>query len=83
MTELTKPVHRKSGRSYAVLYAKARPIVVTMLPGDVLEFREHGRRARFHLAFDTAFKYAVRLYAFALVAEKQRARKARRFGGGR
>ena len=72
MTKMHKPVSRVTREAYSVLYVKARPIVVTLLPGDVLEFRESGRRGRWHLAVDSAFKYAVRLKAFADAAEKRR-----------
>ncbi len=75
MTPLRKPVSRKTADSYSVLYVKARPIVVTMITGDVLEFREHGRRGRWLLAIDTAFKYAVRLKSFHDDAEKRMAKK--------
>lgn len=45
MTELTKPVRRKTRWPYAVLYAgEARAIVVSLEPGDVITFRESGRR---------------------------------------
>lgn len=74
MTRIHKPTSRATVRSYAVLYQKARPIVVTLLPGDVIEFRELKRRCRWLLAVDTAFKYAVRLQAFADAA-KARAQK--------
>ena len=80
MTDILKPVKRRTQGTYNVLYCsarKARRIVVTILPGDVLEFREHGRRMRWHLAIDSAFKYAVRCKANAEVAEKHRRRKAR------
>jgi hypothetical protein len=46
MTSLTKPVRRKTRRSYAVLYVNdARPIVVSLEPGDVITFREAGLSA--------------------------------------
>lgn len=47
MTELNKPVRRRTRRRYSVLYVgdrKARQIVVELQPGDMLEFRELGRR---------------------------------------
>lgn len=72
MTELQKRVSRKTALSYSVLYAKPRQIVVTLVPGDILEFREHGRRGRWCLAVDTAFRYAVRLAALSAAAEKRR-----------
>jgi hypothetical protein len=57
-----------------VLYVgerKARQIVVELQPGDVLEFRESGRRDRWQLAIDSAFRYAVRMKA---LADRQRLR---------
>jgi hypothetical protein len=75
MLSTRSKVTRRTESSYSVLYSgsnKRRPIVVTILPGDVLEFREHGRRQRYVLAVDNAFRYAVRLSALAKAAEKYR-----------
>jgi hypothetical protein len=75
MTEIGKPVKRRTQGSYSVLYSsprKARRIVVSILPGDVLEFREHGRRLRWYLAIDSAFKYAVRCKALAGTAARRK-----------
>lgn len=61
--------------TYSVLYCstpKARRIVVTMMPGDVLEFREIGRRGRWTLPIDNAFRYAVRMQALADGAQRRR-----------
>ena len=80
MTAITRPVKRRTDRTYNVLYssaAKARPIVVAILPGDVLEFREHGRRLRWYLSIDAAFRYAVRCKALAVTAEKRKQRRKR------
>lgn len=81
MTKLDKPVRRRTRSAYNVLYCggnKAREIVVAILPGDVLEFRESGRRGRWYLAIDTAFRYAVRVKAFTEAAEKGKQRKSRK-----
>lgn len=85
MKTIDKKVQRRTRDSYRVLYApgyRARPIVVAILPGDVLEFREHGRRGRWLLAIDSAFKYAVRIKAVLDVNLSAKERKARQ-GGGR
>ena len=74
MTATNKAVQRVTTREYSVLYRKARPIVVRIAPGDVLEFREKGRRGRWLLAIETAFRHAVQLQARADAA----ARKAKR-----
>lgn len=61
MTTLTKVIRRRTRHAYKVLYAgAARPIVVSLEPGDVICFRESGRRHRWTLAIDRAFRQAVR-----------------------
>jgi hypothetical protein len=73
--ELKRPVARKTRNHYSTLYVQPRQIIVTLMPGDVIEFREHGRRSRWLLAVDTAFKYAVRLATFAQAAAKRRIKR--------
>lgn len=78
MIEIKKPVRRKTSGHYNVLYCSprhARKVIVSIIPGDVLEFREQGRRMRWHLAIDSAFKYAVRCKAFADLAARKKRRK--------
>ena len=75
MTRLERKVTRATRGEYSVLYAKRRAIVTTLLPGDVIEFRELGRRGRWLLAINTAFHYAVRCKAKADRAEKRRKKK--------
>ncbi len=61
MTPLNKPVRRKTRWSYSVLYAHdSRPIVVSLEPGDVVTFREAGRRQVWSLPIDRLFRQAVR-----------------------
>jgi hypothetical protein len=55
--------------------APTKPIV-TILPGDVLEFREQRSRAKFLLNIDAAFKYAVRLAALKEAGEKGRKKRS-------
>ena len=64
MIEIKKPVARNTRDEYTVLRScKARRIVVTLAPGDLLEFREQGCRLRWSLDIETAFKIAVRCSA--------------------
>jgi hypothetical protein len=66
MTSLTKPVRRKTCHPYTVLYAgEARSIVVSLEPGDVITFREAGRRETWSLPIDRMFRQAVRETAIA------------------
>lgn len=75
MTTLAKPVTRRTRGAYAVLYLKPRAIVVSLAEGDLLEFREAGRRQKWTLPIDAAFRYAVRLKAFADATERRQRRK--------
>lgn len=77
MTVMTKAVYRRTRGEASVLFTKARPIVVGLLPGDVIEFREAGRRGRWYLSVENAFRYAVRLKTAAELAERRAAKKAR------
>lgn len=63
MTRTNRPVQRVTVASYAVLYPQRRPIVVRIAQGDLLEFREKGRKQRFCLPIDTAFGIAVKASA--------------------
>ena len=76
---LQTPIFRRTARPYSVLRSGgkyARPVVVGLLPGDLLEFHELRRRARYTLAIDDAFRIAVRAAAAA-------ARRERNGNGGR
>lgn len=68
MTTLNKPVARVTQDSYGTLkFSDPRPIVCSMLVGDVLEFREKGKRGRWSIPIDAAFRFAV-----TCQAEKER-----------
>jgi hypothetical protein len=73
MTTLTRPLRRATARHYSVLYAgDRRPIIVSLLPGDVIEFREYRRRQVFSLPIDYAFKCAVTSAARAAKSKPKR-----------
>jgi hypothetical protein len=67
MTTTNKPVQRVTERPYMVLFPtsrkKARPIVVRVDKGDLLRFREKGRRQWYDLTIDDAFGIAVKATA--------------------
>jgi len=73
MTPLHKPVTRRSNASY-----RGRRIVISLLPGDVLEFREERTRQRYLLAIHSAYIYAVQLAVERRKREKAAERKAKR-----
>ena len=76
MTSLNRPVRRRTRRSYAVLYAsQPRAIVVSLEPGDIITFRETGRRQTWSVAIDRIFHRAVREAAPDLRRECKRAVK--------
>ena len=62
MTRLKRRVARATTGSYNVLYAgadNAKPIVVELVPGDKIEFRELRGRNRWVVDIRHAFKFAV------------------------
>ena len=53
-TELLKKVSRVT-----LLAHRGRKLVVTLLPGDLLEIREKGRRAREVISIASVYDYAI------------------------
>lgn len=74
MTTLTNRVTRRTRGEYSVMIRARRPIVVSLLPGDVLEFRELRTRKRFTLAIDDAYRIAIRATVEAARRAKREAR---------
>ena len=72
MTDLTKRVKRRTLNPH-----RGRRIVVSLLPGDVLGFREERRRGEYLLSIAGAYEYAVRLEVERRRRERIAARKAR------
>jgi len=77
MTSLTKPVHRVTRGAYRVLYSAPREVVVSLLEGDLLGFREKGRKQVFTLPVDVAFRISVRNEANRQAQEKRLRKKNR------
>lgn len=73
MTDLTKRVKRRTITGY-----RGRRIVVSLLPGDVLSFREERTRQEYLLSIQGAYIYAVQLEVERRKREKAAQRKARR-----
>ena len=77
MTPINKPVRR---RTVAPIY-RGRRLVVSLVPGDVITFREERTRREYLLSISGAYVYAVRLTVAKEKAEKLAARKARKGEG--
>jgi hypothetical protein len=73
MTDLTKRVKRRT-----IAPHRGRRIVVSLLPGDVLSFREERTRKDYLLSIAGAFDYAVMLEVERRKREKTLARKGRK-----
>lgn len=73
MTDLKKRVRRRTLSSI-----RGRRIVVSLLPGDVLSFREERTRAEYLLSISGAYTYAV-----MLEVERRRRERAERRKGAR
>ena len=85
MTPLKKLWQRRTEKAYNVLRSgakKARPIVVSLIPGggsdDLIGFRELGTRRIFTAPIADLFKIVVHREALRSAAEKRAARKAKR-----
>jgi hypothetical protein len=76
VTPLTKPIHRVTFTTVRDK-ARSRVLTVSMLPGDVLEFRPKGTRYRVTVPMDKVFRYAEVLNARARLADKT-AKRAKR-----
>lgn len=73
MTDLTKRVKRRTVSAY-----RGRRIVISLLPGDVLSFREERTRQEYLLSVTGAYIYAVQLEVERRKRERAEQRKARR-----
>lgn len=75
-----RTVRRVTAGRYSVLYPgsrNAREIVVQLAPGDLLQFREKGRRQVFALPIEEAFRLSVRRHA-AASRQEHKAQRPRR-----
>jgi len=67
ITTTNKPVQRCTELPYSVIFPsradKSRAIVVRIEKGDLLGFREKGRRRYYDIPIDTAFSIAVQASA--------------------
>ena len=75
MTDLKKPVKR---RTVDQCLTVRRRLIVALMPGDVIAFREEGRRKWYQAPLGKVFTQVARWNADAELAEKRRARKERR-----
>jgi hypothetical protein len=79
MTDLHKPVKR---RTVDICVSARRRLVVYLLPGDVIGFREEGRRRIWTAPVGKLYGVTLRWTVDAEAAAKRAERKASR-GGGR
>jgi hypothetical protein len=70
-TPLAKPVRRRT----LAPHRRGRRVVVSMVPGDVLTFRDERTRTEYSLPVGFAYDMAVKLHVAAKRAEKKRARR--------
>lgn len=72
MTNLLRPVRRRTCDAYPVLRPKPEKIVITLFPGDTLVFRCERRRQEWYLPIATAFRAAVHRQAARDFAAKKK-----------
>ena len=75
MTNLDRPVRRRTREAYPVLRPKAEKIVVTLAPGDLLVFRKERGRQTWSLPIEAAFRAAVHRQAARDAADKKLKRR--------
>ena len=80
MTELRKPIHRRTAAPFAH-YRKR--IVVTLEPGDVLTMRLERTRTRYQAPLADVFRQLAQWHAAAATRRKREERKARKAGAVR
>jgi hypothetical protein len=75
-TPLDKPVSRLAHTTRRCS-GKLRRLVITLLPGDVIELREQGTQHRLIVSIDAVYSLASKYEALRLIAERKAKRKAR------
>lgn len=72
------PLHKTVTRRTAAPVRGGRRLVVSLVPGDVIVFREERTRTEYLLSISGAYTYAVRLAVSKRQAEKAALRKQRK-----
>ena len=65
-TKLTKKVARESFH-----VSQGRPVIVEMIPPDMLAFRLKGCQKKYYLSIATAMDKAIKIEAMRIIAEKK------------
>ena len=74
MTSLTRTVRRECCRTAE----HARPVIVTLEPGDLIRFRLKGTRTTYTTTLLACYHLAARIYATEQAKQRVATRKARR-----
>lgn len=77
-TKLTKEVSRESG--FTKIGGRGKVIIVTLLPGDIISFREKGKRTSYETTIEACAWLAIKQKAAADRAEKAKLKKEKRQG---
>jgi hypothetical protein len=70
MIELYKPVKRRTRSPHR----RGRRVIVSLLPGDLLAFRDERSRTEFVLPIGAAYDVAVKVHVAAMKAARKAAR---------
>lgn len=76
---IKRPVTREARTPYIHGYGRdRRPVIVTLLPREMIETRLKGTRRRYQISWDDLHRYLVRRHALQAMAAHQREKAARR-----
>lgn len=70
MTPLSKPVRRRT----LLPHRRGKRVVVSLLPGDLLSFRDERSRREWYLPIGHAYDVAVKAFVAAQRAQRRKAR---------
>jgi hypothetical protein len=76
-TKFQRPVYRETTHA-TVMSRGARPIVVGLIDGDLIELRLKGERHRVYVAASTVFYHALALDVARVKREKAKAKKEKK-----
>jgi hypothetical protein len=77
---MTTKLNKKVVRETTFSFSKSRPLMVALMPGDIIAVWAKGTRTKWELPVEAALSVAVKMHVAAEKARKEAERKAKRRG---